>query len=329
MALVIQKFGGTSVATNEAREALLGHVTRSVKAGDQVVLVVSAMGRAGDPYATDTLINLLTSISPDVDDHKKDLIMSCGEIISSSVISHLLESNGIPAVPLTGKQAGITTTNVYGNSEISHIDTTKITDLIGQGKVPVIAGFQGCTSEGDITTLGRGQSDTAAVIIGGYLQADVVDIFTDVEGIANVDPLVVPEAAYFTSINYEDMFRLANNGAKVIHPKAVKEAEGFNIPVRVRSTFTESGGTIITKCESYSNNTFIGMALSNENNSLYLLCAETPTDDKRCDVETFFKQQGCSADQFIWEEKELKIILPPHQLTRVAQSVYGKYLQTG
>ena len=261
MGIVVQKFGGTSVATGSARLSLLNHVKTAKQQGKDVVLVVSAMGRKGEPYATDTIISLLESINPHIDPVKKDLILSCGEIISCSLIAHFLDTNGIKAEALTGFQAGILTTNDFNNSDIISIDTTNIQKYISQGKVPVIAGFQGITWNGEITTLGRGGSDTTAVELGGYLKADCVDIFTDVPGIAIVDPRIVPSAQYIKRISYSDIYKLAYHGAKVIHPRAVKAAEKHSLPVRVRSTFSEDEGTLISSSLTDTGRKIIGIAL--------------------------------------------------------------------
>jgi len=261
MGIVVQKFGGTSVASESARLSLLGHVKNAVQQGKDVVLVVSAMGRKGDPYSTDTIISLLEAISPNIEPVKKDLLVSCGETISSSLIAHFLDTNGIEAEAMTGFQAGILTTNEFNNSNIISIDTTNILKYLSRGKVPVIAGFQGITHDGRITTLGRGGSDTSAVELGGYLGAEVVDIFTDVPGVAFVDPRVFPSAEYLSRISYDDMFRLASNGAKVIHPRAVSAAKKFNIPVRVRSTYSDWEGTLISAEPTSIEKKIIGIAL--------------------------------------------------------------------
>lgn len=274
MGIVVQKFGGTSVASESARLSLLRHVKKAKQQGKEVVLVVSAMGRKGDPYSTDTIISLLESISPDIEPEKKDLLVSCGETISSSLIAHFLDTNGIEAVAMTGFQAGILTTDEFNNSNIVNIDTTNILRYLSQGKVPVVAGFQGITSDGRITTLGRGGSDTSAVELGGYLGAEAVDIFTDVPGVAFVDPRIYPSAEYLSSISYDDMYRLASNGAKVIHPRAVYAAKRFGIPVRVRSTYSDLEGTLITDEPTSIEKRIIGIALDkmeNDKTCAYIL----------------------------------------------------------
>lgn len=264
MGIVVQKFGGTSVSTENARISLLKHVKKARQQGKAVVLVVSAMGRNGDPYSTDTIISLMESINPHIEPAKKDLLVSCGEIISCSLIAHFLDTNGIEAEAMTGFQAGILTTDDFNNSNIISIDTTNIHKCINQGKVPVIAGFQGITWDGRITTLGRGGSDTTAVELGGYLEAEMVDIFTDVPGVAFVDPRVLPSAEYINVISYDDMYKLASHGAKVIHPRAVEAAKKFHIPVRVRSTYADGDGTLISDKPTIIEKNIIGIALDKQ-----------------------------------------------------------------
>ncbi len=268
MGIVVQKFGGTSVATESARISLLNHVKNARQQGKDVVLVVSAMGRKGEPYATDTISSLLESINSYIDPAKKDLILSCGEIISSSLIAHFLDTNGIDAEAMAGFQAGILTTDNFNNSDIINIDTTNIQKYINCGKIPVIAGFQGITRDGKITTLGRGGSDTTAVELGGFLKSEVVDIFTDVPGVAFVDPRVYPSAEYISQISYDDMYKLASHGAKVIHPRAVQSANKFHIPVRVRGTNSHGDGTLISEIPTKSDNKIIGIALNNQSQDI-------------------------------------------------------------
>ena len=246
MGIVVQKFGGTSVASESARLSLLSHVKNAKMQGKTAVLVVSAMGRKGEPYATDTLSSLLESINPQIDPAKKDLVLSCGEIISCSLIAHFLDTNSIEAEALTGFQAGILTTEDFNDIRIINIDTANVKKHISRGKVPVVAGFQGVTKCGRITTLSRGGSDTTAVELGGFLKAETVDIFTDVPGVAFVDPRVLPSAEYIKHISYDDMYKLASHGAKVIHPPAVKAAKKYNIPIRIRSTYSDEIGTLIS-----------------------------------------------------------------------------------
>lgn len=330
MAIIVQKFGGTSVATPEARKALLNQVRRCKDEGNDVVLVVSAMGRSGDPYATDTLISIMEKVDTNIAPRKKDLIISCGEIISCSLVSHYLESNGIPSEPLTGGQTGITTSNNFGNSDVINIDTNRINNLLNEGKVVVIAGFQGTTVEGEITTLGRGGSDTTAVVIGGYLGAQRVDIFTDVPGIAKTDPRVVPSATYLPSVKCEDMFRLADNGAKVIHPRAVKAAIDFEIPVRVRSTFVEDLGTLITNEDFDYDQEIIGIAFEKDaiNTRVYILFEEGYKEKIKFDYESYFQGKELVPQDVVWNDRELMFTLPTVILGETIQGLYDSLHDT-
>lgn len=246
MSIVVLKFGGTSLRNLNKDSHILKHIRKSIEKGETPVLVVSAIGRDKDPYATDTLIKQLEQINPKIDPKKKDLIMSCGETISTAIVSHLLESNNISSEPLTGFQAGILTDDNFNSAEILDIDVSTIKEYIKEGKIVVVAGFQGITEKKEITTLGRGGSDITAIALGGYLNAKRVDIFTDVPGVALIDPKLVPYTKYIRSISYDNMYKLASRGAKVIHPKSVLYAKKFNMPVRVTSTFLDVEGTLIS-----------------------------------------------------------------------------------
>jgi aspartate kinase len=262
MTLIVQKFGGTSLRNAESLQCVLKQITKCKEDGKQIIIVVSAMGRKGDPYATDSLINLLSLYGNKINPRTKDLIMSCGEIISSSMLAHLLEVNGLESVPLTGFQAGIKTNDNFNNSEIIDIDINKIKYFIKKGKIVIVAGFQGITEKGDITTLGRGGSDTTAVMLGGYLKAERVDIFTDVDGVAIIDPRIIKNPPYIEKISYSTMYELAINGANVIHPRAVLTGKKYNIPIRVRSTFSDKLGTMISQEDINIENKFIGLCLT-------------------------------------------------------------------
>jgi aspartate kinase len=265
MGIVIQKFGGTSLRNLNNQSEFLNHVKKEKQIGSKLVVVVSAMGRRGEPYATDTLINQLENISTTISPKKKDLIMSVGEIISAAVVSHLLESEGLSSEALTGFQAGIITDDNFNSSRIIDINTDKIQGYLNENKIVVVAGFQGATEDLDITTLGRGGSDTTAVALGGYLNAERVDIFTDVPGVAVTDPRVVPNARYNKKISYDDMYRLAINGATVIHSNAVLLGKHYNIPIRILSTFTDDPGTLISNDKS--NLRIIGFGIKKQENS--------------------------------------------------------------
>lgn len=246
MEIIVQKFGGTSVATEESRIKCVEHVRRELSEGKSVVVIVSAIGRKGQPYATDTLIGLLEEGSG-VGKREKDLLLSTGEIISATLFSSLLNKSEIENVVLTGGQAGIITNNNFGSALILDINPSRIKDELKKGKVVVIPGFQGMTLQGEITTLGRGGSDTSAAAIAAGLSAKTVDIYTDVEGLMTADPRVVTDALHLERISYQDVAQMARSGANVIHPRAVELAMNHDIPMRIRSTFSSKPGTNVLK----------------------------------------------------------------------------------
>jgi len=245
MPILVQKFGGTSVNTPQKRDQVLKKVTSAKEKGYDVVVVVSAMGRKGEPYATDTFLGLLEEVGPGASPRTKDLLASCGEIISACLVAHALEQKGYKACPLTGFQAGIVTNGDFTNADITKVNAGRLQKELSEGKIAVVAGFQGITEGDDITTLGRGGSDTTALALGGALGAETVEIYTDVPGIAFTDPRLLPEAPYLQSIDFYPMHVLACAGAKVIHPRAVKAAINFKMPFYVKSTFSDEPGTLI------------------------------------------------------------------------------------
>lgn len=246
MEIIVQKFGGTSVSTPENREACVKHIERELAQNRKVVVVVSAMGRKGEPYATDTLLSLFEEGTDATSKRETDLLLSTGELISASVFSSLLRKKSIENMVFTGGQAGIVTNQEFGEAKIIGLNPTNILNAFKTYDVVIVAGFQGISEQGEITTLGRGGSDTSATAIGLALNAVFVDIFTDVDGIFTADPRIVGDARSLSMITYNEIANLAHLGAKVIHPRAVEMAMQKNIPVRVRSTFSESEGTLIT-----------------------------------------------------------------------------------
>ena len=221
MSILVQKFGGTSVESYDKMREVVKIISSYRNKGYDLAVVVSAMGRKGAPYATDTLIDLCKCANENPHKRELDMIMSCGEIISGTILTSMLNKNNIPATFLTGMQAGIITTNSYSNAKIRKINPQKIEKELSMGRVVVIAGFQGGTEDGEITTLGRGGSDTSAVAIGRALGSKTVQIYTDVDGIMTADPKVESEAKVIKFIEYEEVFQMAEQGSKVIHPRAV------------------------------------------------------------------------------------------------------------
>ncbi|WP_211745891.1 aspartate kinase [Paenibacillus sp. Marseille-Q4541] len=249
MGILVQKFGGTSLSTPAARERVLGHMKREIEAGHSLVVVVSAMGRRGEPYATDTLLDWIVQNGDALPSREKDLLLSCGEFISATTLTSLVRSEGLSATVLTGGQAGIITDHQYGNARILDVKPERILEELKSHQVVIVAGFQGINDIGDITTLGRGGSDTSATALGAALKADMVDIYTDVEGVLTADPRIVEDAKPLLYVSYAEISNMAHQGAKVIHPRAVEIAMQAQIPVRVRSTFGDGEGTLITHPE--------------------------------------------------------------------------------
>lgn len=249
MKIIVQKFGGTSVSTKENQLKCISHIKQALSEEYKVVVVVSAMGRKGAPYATDTLLSLLEN--DQLPNREKDLLLSTGELISANVFSNLLFNEGIENTILTGGQAGIITDSNFTNATIESLRPQRLKEELMKNNVVVVPGFQGMTANGDITTLGRGGSDTSATALGVALDAEVVDIFTDVEGIMTADPRIVTEAQILETVSYNEICNLAYLGAKVIHPRAVEIAMQKNIPIRVRSTFSNKLGTLVTNLAEF------------------------------------------------------------------------------
>lgn len=246
MRILIQKFGGTSLSTDHAREHVIHHIARERSNGFAVVVVVSAMGRKGDPYATDTLLQVIKNNGDSLPARERDMLLGCGEIISAAALCSLLIANGISSVVLTGGQAGMITDEQYGHARIKEIRPDKVLTHLRAGTVVIVTGFQGSSVNGDTTTLGRGGSDTSATALGAALRAEMVDIYTDVNGILTADPRIVETAKPLPVVSYLEICNMARQGAKVIHPRAVEIAQQARIPLRVRSTFSSETGTLVT-----------------------------------------------------------------------------------
>ncbi len=246
MKILVQKYGGTSLATPELRNRVVHHIQTALAEGFRLVVVVSAMGRRGDPYATDTLLDWIHSNGEALGPREQDLLLSCGEIISATTLASMLQKERIDSCVLTGGQAGIITNEQHLDAQIVSIQPSRVLKELERGKVVIVAGFQGRTKKGEITTLGRGGSDTTATALGVALSAERVDIFTDVGGIMTADPRIVEDATKLDAVTYTEMCNLAFQGAKVIHPRAVEIAMQTNLPIRVRSTLSDHLGTLVT-----------------------------------------------------------------------------------
>ncbi|RLT43193.1 MAG: aspartate kinase [Chloroflexi bacterium] len=241
MSRIVQKYGGSSVATAEKIQHVARRIAVRRRAGDEVVVTVSAMGDT-----TDDLIELARQINTKPNPREMDVLLSTGEIVSSTLLSMALDANGVAAISLTGAQAGIHTDEVYGRARIAEIDTARLERELGAGRVVIVAGFQGISENLDVTTLGRGGSDTTAVALAAALHADACEIYTDVPGIFTADPRVCPEARPLRDIGYEEMLELATTGARVMHARAVEVGAIYNVDILVASTFDATApGTLI------------------------------------------------------------------------------------
>jgi aspartate kinase len=240
MAIIVQKYGGTSVATADRIKSVAKRVAKIHDRGDQAVVVVSAMGDT-----TDDLIALAGQITKQASPREMDVLLSTGELVTSTLLAMALKDIGYKAISLSGAQAGIKTDSTYRKARIVKIETTRIMEELREGQIVIVAGFQGITDDMDITTLGRGGSDTSAVALAAALGAQICERLTDTDGIYSADPRIVPEAKRLDEIGYEEMLELATYGNKVMQPRAIELAELYNIPIRVASSFNDNPGTLI------------------------------------------------------------------------------------
>ena len=302
--VIVQKFGGTSVVDFDHRARVSQIVQTALQEGFRTVVVVSAPGRLGDADATDTLLQLVANEGAKVPARETDLLLSCGEIISAVVMAGHLRKDGVPARALTGPQAGIETDGRFGDAKILRVDPGPISAVLDEGLVPVVAGFQGRTPQGEIATLGRGGSDTSAAAIGAALGATYVDIYTDVDGVKTADPRIVPEARTISALDYDELFQMAQAGAKVVHPRAVEVARQARVPLRVRSTVGDETGTVVGGARLQDlwharrpENTVVGVT---DRSDIGEVIVSTPTGSERTQVEAKVFQElashGISAD---------------------------------
>ncbi len=243
--LIVQKYGGTSVGSLERIEAVANRVLESKKDGVDMVIVVSAM--SGE---TNKLIDYANHFGSNPDEREMDMLLSSGERVTSALLAIALKQKGHDAVSLSGNQAGILTDDLHTKARIQHIDRKRVEGELKKGKIVVVAGFQGVTNNGQITTLGRGGSDLSAVALAGALEADICEIYTDVDGVYTTDPRIVKKAKKLNKISYDEMLELASVGAKVLQTRSVEMAKKLNVNLVTRSSFNKNEGTLITKEEN-------------------------------------------------------------------------------
>ncbi len=243
MGLIVQKFGGSSVADAESIKRVAARIVATKRSGQQVVVVVSAMGDT-----TDELIDLANQVSPMPNGRELDMLLTAGERISMALLAMAISNLGLEARSFTGSQAGIITTSTHGRARVIDVTPGRIQEALNEGAIAIVAGFQGIAQDTkDITTLGRGGSDTTAVALAAALDADVCEIYTDVDGVFSADPRIVPSARKLKSVTYDEMLELAASGAKVLHLRCVEYARRFNLPIHVRSSFSNLEGTWVVK----------------------------------------------------------------------------------
>lgn len=256
MGIIVQKFGGSSVATTDKLFTVCKHIIKEYENGNYVVVVVSAQGKT-----TDELIKEEREITNAPSKREHDVLVSVGEQITISKLAMCLEKLGYKAISYTGWQIPIITNSIFGNARIKNIETTKIKKDLQNGKIVIVAGFQGIDEQGNITTLGRGGSDTTAVAMAATLEAERCDIYTDVDGIYSADPRIVKNVTKIETISYDEMLELASLGAKVLHNRCVEIGKKYDMPIYVKSTFEkESNGTLVTTTKNLENLCISGVA---------------------------------------------------------------------
>ncbi|TWI57034.1 aspartate kinase [Halalkalibacter nanhaiisediminis] len=260
MARIVQKYGGTSVGSAQRIEHVAARIEKAVAHGNELVVVVSAMGKS-----TDVLVDLAKQMTESPSKREMDMLLSTGEQVTISLLAMALHKRGIEAISFTGWQAGIKTEESHGNARISDIQTDRMEAELGNGKVVIVAGFQGVTQSGEITTLGRGGSDTTAVALAAALKASRCEIYTDVTGVFTTDPRFVKQARKLHSISYDEMLEMANLGAGVLHPRAVEFAKNYEIPLMVASSMVDEPGTMIEEEVTMEQNLVVrGIAFEND-----------------------------------------------------------------
>lgn len=259
MALIVQKFGGSSVANAERVKNVASRVVETARAGNGVVVVVSAQGDT-----TDDLIEKAAEINPGASKREMDMLLSSGEQISIALLAMAIEKMNHPVISLTGWQAGFNTNAVYSNARIGRIDTERVQSELDRGNIVVVAGFQGINKYDDITTLGRGGSDTSAVALAAALNADKCEIYTDVDGVYTADPRIVPNAKKLEEITYDEMLELASLGANVLHNRSVEMAKKYNVKLEVKSSFEKVEGTVVKEATNVEKMLIRGVTRDND-----------------------------------------------------------------
>ncbi len=293
--IIVQKFGGTSVADIDKIKNVAKTVIREKNNGHDIVVVVSAMG-----HTTDHLVKMAKDINPSPSAREMDMLLSTGECVSIALLTMAIQAQGYKAVSFNASQIGILTENVHSKARIVDISTEKLKKNLDEGNIIVVAGFQGVTEDGEITTLGRGGSDTSAVALAAALNAERCDIYTDVEGVYTTDPRVVPKASRLATISYEEMLELAHAGANVLHPRSVETAKQYSVPLRVRSSFNlENMGTLIVGVEKMEINKPVA-GVASDLSQVRIVVREIPdTPGEAATLFSYLAEENISVDMII------------------------------
>jgi aspartate kinase len=287
--LIVQKYGGTSVGNVERIEAVANRVIESKQAGHDLVVVVSAM--SGE---TNKLLDFAGFYSATPNQREVDVLLSSGERVTSALLAIALEAKGYEAISMSGRKAGIVTDDIHTKARIEHIDTAAMKDALKTGKIIVVAGFQGVTETGEVTTLGRGGSDLSAVAIAGALEADLCEIYTDVDGVYTTDPRIEPKAKKLDKISYDEMLELASLGAKVLQSRSVEMAKKLNVNLVTRSSFNHNEGTLITKEDNIMEQPLVSGIALDKNQARVTL--RGVTDKPGIAAEIFKKLADCNVN---------------------------------
>lgn len=293
MGLIVQKYGGTSVKNAERVMNVARRITDAYKAGNNVVVAVSAQGDT-----TDELIEKGLEINPHASKRELDMLLSTGEQISISLLAMAIEKLGYPVISLTGWQAGMITDTHYGNARIKRIDTERIKSELDKKRIVIVAGFQGMNKYDDITTLGRGGSDTSAVALAAALHADVCEIYTDVDGVYTTDPRIVPDAFKLDEISYDEMLELASLGANVLHNRSVEMAKKYNVKLAVKSSLNNNEGTYVEEVAQVEKMLVRGVTRDNDVARI-ALCGVEDTPGKAFSIFSMLAENGISVDLII------------------------------
>lgn len=299
--LIIQKFGGSSVANVQRIQNVARRVTNYKKKGDNVVVVVSALGDT-----TDELIELAQQITTEPSEREMDMLLSTGEQISTALLAMAIHKLGFEAISFTGSQVGIITDTSHTRARIIKINTAKIQEELNKGKIVIVAGFQGVTLTQDITTLGRGGSDLTAVALAKELSADECEIYTDVEGIYSADPRIVPEARKLEEITYDEMLEMASLGAQVMQPRSIEVAKKFNVPVHVRSSFSDKCGTMIIKEAKRMEDVLVSGISLNKVEAKLTICNVPDKPGIAARIFTELANKGVSVDMIVQNVSHLR-----------------------